>query len=82
MLGAMAGLGGGGLGFTGGASGAEGYQTTNTWLDTGFGGMGGFHVGNYYGKGSTSSVIPPVDVWVLAGVGVFVAALWLLKKKK
>lgn len=73
---------GDGAGLTGGASGpAEGHQTTDMQLDTGFGGMGGFQSGNYYGKGSTSSVNSPMNVWVLAGVGALVA-LWLLKKKK
>lgn len=71
-----------GAGLTGGASGpAEGHQSTDMGFDTGFGGMGGFKVGNYYGKGSTSSQNSPLNIWVLAGVGGLVA-LWLLKRKK
>lgn len=80
MLGAVMGGGGGGLSASS-SSAAEGHQTTNNDIQTGFGGLGSFTGGSYYGAGSTSSVNDPVNVWVLAGVGVLVA-LWLLKKKK
>ena len=84
MLAGMAGVAtGGGAGITGGASGpAESGQSIKNDIQTGFGGAGGFSVGDYYSRGSQVSKANQslLNNIVVIG-GILVAAIWLLKKK-
>lgn len=82
MIGSLLSGGSGGIGLTGGASGdATAGADANNQLNTGFGGLGGFAVGDYVSRGSTNQKTTPLNKWLMIG-GAVLVAFWILKKQK